>query len=64
MDAVVLTLAMYFTPTQIALDTPTVTIMTFDTFAECEYYIEAHTPAIQKELADSLLGYSATCIVK
>jgi len=63
MDAVVLTLAMYFTPAQIAWDTPEVTIMTFDTYAECEYYIEANTPAIQKELEDSLLGYSAKCDV-
>lgn len=59
----VLTLMMYFTPSQIANGTPEVTIMEFDTYAECEFYIEKNKPAIEKQLQDDLLGYSANCSV-
>ena len=60
----VLTLMMYFTPAQIANGAPEVTIMQFDTYAECEFYIEKNKPAIERELQDGLLGYSAKCEVK
>jgi hypothetical protein len=63
MEAVFLTLAMYFTPAQIAHDEPQVTIMAFDTYAECEFYIEKHKPEIEKALTEDLLGYSAKCEV-
>lgn len=59
----VLTLMMYFTPVQIANGTPEVTIMEFDTYAECEFYIEKNKPAIEKQLQDDLLGYSTNCSV-
>lgn len=59
----VLTLMMYFTPAQIANGTPEVTIMEFDTYAECEFYIEKNKPAIEKQLQDDLLGYSTNCSV-
>ena len=59
----VLTLMMYFTTAQIANETPEVTIMEFDTYAECEFYIEKNKPAIERELQDGLLGYSAKCEV-
>jgi hypothetical protein len=59
----VLTLMMYFTSAQIANGTPEVTIMEFDTYAECEFYIEKHKPVIERELQDGLLGYSAKCEV-
>jgi predicted nucleotidyltransferase len=59
----VLTLMMYFTSAQIANGTPEVTIMQFDTYAECEFYIEKNKPAIERELQDGLLGYSAKCEV-
>ena len=59
----VLTLMMYFTTVQIANGTPEVTIMEFDTYAECEFYIEKNKPAIEKQLQDDLLGYSANCSV-
>ena len=59
----VLTLMMYFTTVQIANGTPEVTIMEFDTYAECEFYIEKNKPAIEKQLQDDLLGYSAKCSV-
>lgn len=64
MEGVILTLMMYFSPEQIAFGKPEVTILKFDTYAECEYYIEQHTPEIQKELETNLLGYSAKCDVK
>jgi hypothetical protein len=54
---------MYFTPAQIANGTPEVTTYQFDTYAECEFYVEKYTPAIQKELENDLLGYSAKCSV-
>ena len=59
----VLTLMMYFTPLQIANGTPEVTTYQFDTYAECEFYVEKYTPEIQKELENGLLGYSANCSV-
>lgn len=59
----VLTLAMYFTVNQIANGTPDVTTYQFDTYAECEFYVEKYTPAIEKELENELLGYSARCSV-
>jgi predicted nucleotidyltransferase len=58
-----LTLMMYFTSAQIANGTPEVTIMEFDTYAECEFYIEKNKPVIERELQDGLLGYSAKCEV-
>ena len=64
MEAVVLTLMMYFTHAQVEHGTPEVTIFEFDTYAECEYYIEKHTPEIEKEMENGLLGYSAKCEVK
>lgn len=63
MEAVFLTLAMYFTPEQISHGTPDVTVLTFQSYAECEFYIEKHKPEIEKELANDLLGYSARCEV-
>ncbi len=60
----VLTLMMYFTPAQIANGAPEVTIMQFDTYAECEFYIEKHKPEIEQEFVNGLLGYSAKCEVK
>jgi hypothetical protein len=58
-----LTLMMYFTSAQIANGTPEVTTYQFDTYAECEFYIEKNKPAIERELQDGLLGYSAKCSV-
>jgi hypothetical protein len=63
MEAVFLTLAMYFTPAQIQHDSPEVTIMAFDTYQECEFYIEKHKPEIEQALTEDLLGYSAKCEV-
>jgi hypothetical protein len=63
MEAVFLTLAMYFTPEQLSHDAPQVTVLTFQTYAECETYIEIHKPEIEKELTNGLLGYSARCEV-
>jgi hypothetical protein len=63
MTGAILTMLMYFTADQISHGTPEVTVMTFDTYAECEFYIEQHTPEIQKELEDGLLGYSMKCEV-
>lgn len=63
MEGVILTLMMYFTPHQVAFGEPQVSTIHFDTYAECEFYIEQHTPEIQKELEDGLLGYSAKCEV-
>jgi hypothetical protein len=37
--------------------------MEFDTYAECEFYIEKNKPVIERELQDGLLGYSAKCSV-
>jgi len=61
MNSVILVLSMYFTPYQMQHDTPFVTIMEFDTYAECEFYIEQHTPEINLALSDDLLGYSTLC---
>ncbi len=63
MTGAILTMMMYFTADQISHGTPEVTKMTFDTYAECEFYIEQHTHEIQKELEDGLLGYSMKCEV-
>lgn len=64
MTGAILTMMMYFTANQISHSTPEVTTMTFDTYAECEFYIEQHTPEIQKAFTDGLLGYSMQCEVK
>jgi len=63
MTGAILTMLMYFNVDQISHGTPEVTKMTFETYAECEFYIEQHTPEIQKELEDGLLGYSMKCEV-
>lgn len=65
MDPIILTLLLYFTPYQIAHGTPEKVTMKFDTYAECEYYVEKYTPEIQKEMDNSgLLGYSIRCDVQ
>jgi hypothetical protein len=37
--------------------------MAFDTYQECEFYIEKHKPEIEQALTEDLLGYSAKCEV-
>lgn len=60
----VLTFLFYFTPDQVSHGTPDKATMKFDSFAECETYVEIHKPEMDKELIDGLLGYSARCSVE
>lgn len=59
-----LTFLFYFTPAQVENGTPEMTTMKFDSYAECETYLEIHKPEIEAELANGLLGYSAKCSVE
>jgi hypothetical protein len=61
MEAIVLTFLMYFTPSQVDHGTPEKITMGFQSYAECEFYLEQHKPEIEQALVDGLLGYSAKC---
>jgi len=61
MEAIVLTFLLYFTPSQVDHGTPEKITMEFQSYAECEFYLEQHKPEIEQALVDGLLGYSAKC---